>query len=93
MSKKELTRDQLVDEFFKTSLWFVEWPSPIRLTGVTVKIEPTGYLLILKGITAEGPVVAFKGARSLWGACTDLRTKDTRYNITWRPDKYALDEK
>ena len=63
MSGKDLTNDQIIDEFFKNGLWFVDWPKPIRLTGVSVKVEPTGYLVILKGITAEGPVVAFKGAR------------------------------
>lgn len=82
-----------VCEWFRNNLWFVDWPGGERLVGLTIKVEPTGYLLILRFISAEGPKVGFYGCQSLEKAFRALSSSTAREAIRLRPDKYALDKK
>lgn len=87
--------DKLVtlDEFFQQKVWFLDFGPTIRLVGVTIKVEPTGYLAILRAITAEGPKVAFLGKKGLDKLRTALLDESGRDAIRWRDDKYKLDKK
>lgn len=82
-----------LEEFFATRMWFTEFEEPIRLTGVSIKVEPTGYLVILKGITAEGPRVAFVGVKQLDLFRRIMLGQVDHKVIKWRLDRFAIDEK
>jgi hypothetical protein len=58
---------------------------------VKIKVEPTGLLLILTGITAEGPVVGFIGAQTLKQLSDKLYSDESRNSVKWRADHYAID--
>lgn len=82
-----------VEEFFKQALWFLDRTIDQRLLGLTIKVEPTGYLAIFRAITAEGPVVAFYQAQTLDEIRCRLVNNGGLESLKWRTDKYALDGK
>lgn len=88
---KNATDLQLVEEFLTDNLWFLEMDSGIRIRGCSIKVEPSGFLVVLKGKSAEGPVVAFMGKSSLNKVVAALRTEAGRNALRWRQDKFAFD--
>jgi len=89
----ELDKLGLVNEWFTYSMWISDWTPVSRLVGCSLKVETSGYLAILKGISAEGPMVAFVGEKSLVKLFEKLRSAKVRENLVWRPDIYAFDKK
>jgi hypothetical protein len=79
-------------EWFRNGLWFASWSNGERLVGLTIKVEPTGYLAILKFITAEGPKVGFYSSKTLEGVFRGLSSDKGREAVRLREDKYALDK-
>ena len=88
---KELTDVQAMDDWFTSTCWFTEWPIPVRLAKVTIKVDPTGVLAIITGITSEGPVVGFFGASSVSKVWRSLSTEAGRAKVSFKEDKYKLD--
>jgi hypothetical protein len=80
------------DDLFTRGVWVQEWPGGVRLQGVSIKVKWGEYLVILKGVSAEGPMVAFMGASSLLKLVDSLGTPQGRDAVRWRPDKFRLDE-
>lgn len=80
-------------EFFRSKLWYVDWQNGERLIGCSLKVEPTGYLAILKFISAEGPKVGFCGGKTIEGVFRTLSSDAGRKAIKLREDQYALDKK
>lgn len=81
-----------IEEFMTRKIWFADNLGVRRLTGFSVKVEPNGFLAILKGISAEGPVVAFMSVPSLEKLFRSLTTTEGLEALKWRPDKFALDK-
>jgi len=82
-----------VDYFFANKVWFLDFGDPVRLVGLNLKMQPGSVFCILKGITAEGPVVAFYGKESLEKLWRGLSDKNARLSLPWRADKFAFDKK
>ncbi len=61
MGREELDKLRVLDDFLQNQIWFTDVGALRRLTGVTIKVEPSGYLAVIKAVTAEGPEVAFMG--------------------------------
>ena len=80
-----------MEEILQYKVWFYEFGEPIRLTGISIKLDAQGLLCILRARTAEGPKVAFVGARGFWALVIKLRDPKAREAISWRFDAYALD--
>ncbi len=80
-----------LEDFYARAVWFLEFETGARVSGLTIKCEPTGYLAIIKAITAEGPKVAFLGARTLDKIRTVLSSPEGREKLKWRVDQYTLD--
>ena len=72
-------------------VWVADWPGIARITGVKIKCEPTGYLVILNAISAEGPMVGFVGARHFKEIARLGWDEEQRRGVRWRQDRYALD--
>jgi hypothetical protein len=81
-----------LEEWFATKVWFLEWGNGHRLVDMSLKIQPGGYLLILRAISAEGPQVAFYQSYSLDGIRKGLGEVSGRNSLKWRPDKFKLGE-
>ena len=88
-----LDKLQIIEDFFKQTIWFQECGEGVRLVGASLKIEPTGMLLILRGISAEGPLVAFVGGRGLEEIWRKVNTSEKCKSLKWRTDHFALDKK
>lgn len=88
-----LDKVQVLDEFFRQKVWFVDCGDSRRIVGVSIKVEPNGYLAIIKAISPEGPQVAFLGKKSLDKIRTALLSSDGRGALRWRIDEYQLDKK
>lgn len=82
----------LMDEYLLQGLWREKFDEIARLVGVTIKVEPLGYLAVFKATGAEGPVVAFKTFRSLEEIYRSLKSTEGRASLRWRPDKFMLDK-
>lgn len=87
----ELDKLVVLEEFFAQKLWFLELGDGRRVSGASIKIEASGYLLIIKARSAEGPQVAFVGAGSLTGIRSKLLLAENGSSLKWRADQYALD--
>jgi len=87
----EVQYDIIFDEFFTRNVWLLEWEDGIRLTGLSLKCEFTGYLAVLRGISAEGPKVAFLSKPTLKQVYSNLKSKNGRGAVRWRPDRFKLD--
>jgi len=83
---------QAFDDFRKGKLWFLGMEQGLRVVGVTIKVEPGGYLVVIKAITAEGPKIAFVGCGSLEQVYREIQGIDSLPLNKWREDKYALDK-
>lgn len=82
----------IVEHFFSHAVWIMEFSDSVRLIGITIKVEPSGYLAVMKGLRGDGPIVGFIGARSLVGLYRDIQAKAANGGIKWRPDQFALDK-
>lgn len=80
----------LLDEELKLKIWFRGAEAGLRVTGVTLKCEPTGVLVIVKAISAEGPVITFRGCKGLGQVRAELAGLDSIPSGKWRPDNFAL---
>lgn len=87
---ESLDKLEIVDEFLRHQLWLQDLGEGRRLTGVSIKIRPEGYLVILKAISKEGHLVAFLGKGSLVKLYRCLQSGAGREALVWRPDKYKL---
>lgn len=72
-------------------LWLQEWPGISRLTEIKIRFQVSNVLMILKGISSEGPKIAFVGGASLSAVCHKVRSIPGRKELKWRFDQYALD--
>ena len=81
----------VLEEFYARKVWFLDIGDGKRMSGLTIKCEPTGYLAILKAISAEGPKVAFLGANTLDKIRTVLCSPKGLAELKWRDDQYRLD--
>lgn len=88
----ELDKLVVLEEFLRNRIWFCDFGANVRLVGMSIKIEPNGLFVILKAITAEGPVVAFTGATDLDGLRRKLQSPEGRSKLKWREDRFALDK-
>lgn len=82
----------VLEEFYATKVWFLNWPNGIRVTAISLKIQPGSILAILKAISAEGPMVAFAQVKSLDELRRKLSDPQGISSIKWRPDQYGLDK-
>lgn len=87
----DLDKLMVLEDFLRQGVWFLDWLGGARLTGITIKVEPAGKLVILKAITAEGPKVAFVGAGTLDAFRRKVTNREERESINWRVDQFALD--
>lgn len=87
----ELDKLLVLEEFYAQKIWFLDFGDGRRLHGASIKIEASGYLLILKARSSEGPVVAFVGAGSLSKIRSKLLGFEGNGTLKWRADQYALD--
>jgi hypothetical protein len=85
---KAVDKLQAVDEFLKNGAWFLEFGGDKRVRGMTLKIEPTGYLLVLKVATPEGPQVAFYGCETLEKLYRFLQNGTENGSLKFREDRY-----
>lgn len=83
---------ELFDDLCRGPLWFSGQEEGFRLVGASLKIEPTGYLVILRAITAEGPRVAFVGAGTLEQVYRALKDLNSLPLEKWKVDRFALDK-
>lgn len=90
---EELDKLEVLEGWLQHGVWFVEFGDGVRLTGVSIKIQPSGHLAILKGITAEGPKVAFLQLPTIDKLRRKLSAGNGLESIRWRADKFALDKK
>ena len=91
MKSQELDKLQVLEEFLARGMWFLELGEGVRVSGATIKVEPSGYLLVLKARSAEGPKVAFVGAGTLDGMRRKLVSGAQQGTLAWRVDQFALD--
>lgn len=80
-----------VDGWYRSGAWLADWGAGVRVIEIRLKITPTGGLAIVKGISAEGPVVTFYGGPGPGKVLRDLQSALVREGLKWRGDKYALD--
>ena len=81
----------VVEEFFAQKIWFLDVGEGVRVCGASIKVEPSGYLLVLKGRSAEGPKVTFIGAGTIEGIRRKLLNSAENGGPEWRVDKFAFD--
>lgn len=81
----------VLEEFFAQKIWFLELGMGIRVHGCSIKVEPQGYLLVIRARSAEGPKVAFVGKSTLDGLRRHLLGLDGTDTLKWRDDQFALD--
>lgn len=81
----------VLEEFFARKMWFLDLGDGRRVSGASIKVEPSGYLLVLKARSAEGPQVAFVGASSISGIRSKLLASGLTETLKWRIDQFALD--
>lgn len=67
----------------------VGWNAHATLTGVNIKSDDDGWLVILKAKKNGKAVVHFTGARTWNDALEVLIYEITHDMLTWREDKYA----
>lgn len=82
---------QLFDDFCRGPLWLMGAGTGSRIMGVSLKVEPTGYLLIIRAVTAEGPKVAFVGCATMEKVYRRLKDIDSLPLSKWKEDRYAFD--
>lgn len=82
----------VLEEFMRQRLWFIDVGQERRVVGMSIKIEPTGYLAVVKTISAEGPEVCFVGTKTLDGIRRNLLDRSERDTRKWREDKYRVDK-
>lgn len=80
-----------MDDVFVRSCWLKGAESGMRLHGVNIKVQPTGYLVILKVLTAEGPRVAFRQAGTIEAVGREVRDWDQITLKNWKEDRFFLD--
>jgi len=90
-SRRMIDKLGVVDEFFQRGLWLTQEGGGRRVTGASLKLSPTGYLLIVRAYGAEGPVVAFVGARTLAEVMRKTKSGLEEGNLKWREDQFAFD--
>lgn len=78
----------VLEEFFSQVVWFLDFGPSLRVVGASIKVEPTGYLLVLRAKSAEGPQVAFVGARTLDKLRTEVLDRAGSERLKWREDRY-----
>lgn len=83
----------LFDDLCRGPLWLAGQELGLRVMGVSIKVEPTGYLVVFRAVTAEGPRVAFVGCGTLQQVYRALQDVGSVPLSKWREDKYALDKK
>lgn len=81
----------LVNAWLTRDLWLQDIAGGKRLVGASLKIQPTGLLLVLKSISAEGPFVAFVGGNSLEKIMRKTQVGLDGGAMNWRIDQYRLD--
>ena len=81
----------VLEEFYAQKIWFLKLEDGKRIYGASIKVEPSGYLLVLKARSAEGPQVAFIGGGTLDGLRKKLLAFGGDNQPRWRQDKFALD--
>lgn len=87
----ELDKLLVLEEFYAQQIWFLDFGGNRRLMGVSIKVDPSGILAILKAISPEGPQVAFVGASTFDQVRRKLSGTESRNTIKWRADQFALD--
>lgn len=60
----------------------------VRLYEFTVKYSPGGVLIILKGVSAEGYMVAFVGGATTGGVITKTLKQVRENNLRWNVDRF-----
>jgi hypothetical protein len=88
----ELGKLGVLEEFFAQQIWFLDVGVGRRVIGLTIKVEPTGYLAVIKAIGTGGPEVSFAGSQTLDGIRTKLSHSGGGLDLAWRQDKYRLDK-
>lgn len=81
------------DDLCRTNLWLQGMDQGLRIMGVTIKVESTGYLVVVKAISAEGPKVAFVGCKGIEQVYRELQQVASLPPKKWREDVFALDKK
>lgn len=81
----------IVNEWLTRSLWIEGIGQHKKLTGVSIKVQPTGLLMILKAISPEGPVIAFVGGSSLEDIMRKVKATIADGGVRWREDRFAFD--
>lgn len=84
-------RTVVEDEFFTRKIWLLDWEDGVTFDGLSIKVGFDELVAVVKGHTAEGPVVAFMAKRGWASLYNTLSTPQGRASLRWRPDKYRLD--
>jgi hypothetical protein len=64
----------------------------LLLTSMTVRLpgyDRTDYLLVLRGTTPQGPVVAFHNAPTLWETMEGVVNRLKNGSLKWKEDQYG----
>lgn len=88
----DLDKLQVLEDWLTQGVWFEDFGTEIRLVGITIKVQPGGHLAVLRGITSEGPKVAFLQVAQIDRIRTMLRDGGSNGCVRWREDKFALDK-
>lgn len=83
----------VLEEFFVQRLWFLNVGQDRRIIGCSIKVEPTGYLAVLKAITPAGRQVTFVGSKTLDGVRRHLEDPQKLGKQVWRDDLFGFDKK
>lgn len=65
------------------------WYTGVTLMGLTLKYDPEGVLVVVKGERHGKSLVAFTGGRSWFDALEVLLWEMAHGQLTWHKDKYA----
>lgn len=67
----------------------VGWYTGCTVTGLTIKPDSEGFLVVLRAVERGKPVVHFTGGRS-WGDAVEALMWEVHNNrLNWRPDRFA----
>lgn len=76
----------------KQRLWLSDLGGDARVTGVSVKVSPSGLLMVIKAVSAEGPKVAFVGASDFGDLLQKGNDLCNGGQLRWKEDRFALDK-
>jgi hypothetical protein len=79
----------VLEHWLVHGVWVDQQIDGIRLVGLNIKVTPQNIFCILKGVSAEGPKVAFYTPQGVDGLRRVLQDPAGRDSLRWRDDQFA----